>query len=439
MTADVDGQAVEAGRNQELRHRQRPIPRRLPAMDEGNARPGSAAAGRYEPGGQSGRARRRHRQLLERQAQLGRRDQGCLAAREACTAAVEQGEAIGERQRRGRESGREARSTEGWHRYRGRHKRCACQARPIGGPLRRCRRIRRDTLSGVSRRDPYDRPRRRTRCAADRRSRPPGAASRGSTTRISSATTPRRHGSPRARWPRSTRRMPRSPGAAPLGRAGAAEAGGASFDQEPQWVATGRAAAAETDEAGHRSARYVGDRPASERAASNPWGRWPRERRDDAEGPGSAPVRRAASRAPARQRPDRPARAGADPRLQASAAATAGRRGRSESSSSGSFAAIPSARSRRSSRPTSTGWPGRSPATRSSWPRRGSSRKTSTAGDCEAGSGERAGHAGGAVRPLRLSGLRRRAASSPQTQRSPPDNREATVDARNDPSDKHLP
>ena len=71
MAADVDGQAVEAGRVQEDGVGQRPVARRLPAVDEGDARTGLAVAGRDEPGRQldvagadGGR--------LERQPEVGR-------------------------------------------------------------------------------------------------------------------------------------------------------------------------------------------------------------------------------------------------------------------------------------------------------------------------------------------------------------------------------
>ena len=50
--ADVERQAVEPGRIEEERHRERPVAGRLPAMDEDDRGSGCATACRDEPGGQ---------------------------------------------------------------------------------------------------------------------------------------------------------------------------------------------------------------------------------------------------------------------------------------------------------------------------------------------------------------------------------------------------
>ena len=89
----------------------------------------------------------------------------------------------------------------------------------------------------------------------------------------------------------------------------AARSGGADVRPGAGWGATRRAASAEAHEAGHRTARYVRDSPAAECALPNARRRRPRGCRDHAPGPAAASVRGAASRAAARQRPDRPARA----------------------------------------------------------------------------------------------------------------------------------
>ena len=72
VAADVEGQAVEPGGVEEQRHRQRPVARRFPAVDEDDARARRAAAGRDEPrrAGRGRRTRMSHR--LVRQAEVGR-------------------------------------------------------------------------------------------------------------------------------------------------------------------------------------------------------------------------------------------------------------------------------------------------------------------------------------------------------------------------------
>ena len=52
VAADVEGQAVEAGRVEEDRHRQGAVAGRFPAVDEDDARATLAVTGRDEPGRQ---------------------------------------------------------------------------------------------------------------------------------------------------------------------------------------------------------------------------------------------------------------------------------------------------------------------------------------------------------------------------------------------------
>ena len=216
------------------------------------------------------------------------------------------------------------------------------------------------------------------------RSRRPGVVSRGSITPISSAMIPRRRGSPRARWPRSTRRMRQSRVAAPPGRARAATP------------------------AGRRSSKTRRRRDGAGRRDRSPRGRSPdASTRREPSGLGThrfAPAARTAGRAPrrrsaARLRSDSPLSI-ASRRVPATRPARWSGRGsetsvgrprrpsRTPSSASWSLvgsAATPSVRSRRSSRPTSTGSPGRSPGIPSSWPPRGSSRRISTGGGLPGG------------------------------------------------------
>ncbi len=190
---------------------------------------------------------------------------------------------------------------------------------------------------------------------------------------------PRRRGLPRARWPRSTRHMLRSRVAASGGRARAA------------------------DRRGRPSSKSRRGRDAVDRRDRSPRGRSPEgSTRRGQSGLGThrfALTAPTAGRAPRRPSAARP-RSGS-PRSIASllvpatrpahsnarGSETSGGRHRrrsttpwSASSSSAGSAATPSARSRRSSRPTLTGSPGRSPGIPSLWPPRGSSRRTSIGG-----------------------------------------------------------
>ena len=84
---------------------QRPVARGLPAVDEDDARARRAATGRDEPGGQVQVARADGRRL-ERQAEVGRRDQRRLPARIAGAGAIDEREAVGEPERRERRARR---------------------------------------------------------------------------------------------------------------------------------------------------------------------------------------------------------------------------------------------------------------------------------------------------------------------------------------------
>ena len=99
VAADVDREAVEAGGEEELGDRQGPVPGRLPAVDEGDARTRLTAPSRQEPAGQAARAGRRHDDVLERQAERRRVDRRRPRSREPGTAAIDDREAVGKRKR----------------------------------------------------------------------------------------------------------------------------------------------------------------------------------------------------------------------------------------------------------------------------------------------------------------------------------------------------
>ena len=117
---------------QEDRHRQRPVARRFPAVDEHDARAGCSVPGRDEPGRQR-RAVRGDADRLERQAEIGRRDPRRVATRVAGTHAIREGEAIGEPDLRGGHGGRDPDPTPDPHTGRGRHPGSPCQV-PDGAP-----------------------------------------------------------------------------------------------------------------------------------------------------------------------------------------------------------------------------------------------------------------------------------------------------------------
>ena len=124
VTADVDREAVEAGGEEELGDRQGPVPGRLPAVDEGDARAGLTAPRREEPARQPARARRWHDDVLEREADAptGR----SMAAAAAGTRPV------GDRRPR---SGRQAQT--GSRRSRRRSRPCGVEARVLVQGTRR--------------------------------------------------------------------------------------------------------------------------------------------------------------------------------------------------------------------------------------------------------------------------------------------------------------
>jgi len=194
----------------------------------------------------------------------------------------------------------------------------------------------------------------------------------------------RRRGSPRARWPRSTRRMRRSRVAAPPGRARAATQAGRHSSKtrrrrdgagRPDRSPRGRSPDAST----HRERSGLGMHRFAPTARTG--GRAPR-RRSVARLRSDSLLSIASRRVPA-TRPARWSGRGSE-----TSVGRPRRRSRTPSSASWSLvgsAATPSVRSRRSSRPTSTGSPGRSPGIPSSWPPRGSSRRISTGGGLPGG------------------------------------------------------
>ena len=132
VATDIDGQAVEPGGVEEQRVRERPVARRLPAVDERHARTRLPAAGRDEPRRQvhvAGADRGR----LERQAEVRRGDLRRVLARVPGSGAVGERESVGQAERRRGDGRREPGSTDESHGPRGRHGAPACQARASGG------------------------------------------------------------------------------------------------------------------------------------------------------------------------------------------------------------------------------------------------------------------------------------------------------------------
>jgi hypothetical protein len=106
VAADVDREDVEARRDQEVRHRQRPVATRFPAVDEDDPRSRLAVAGGDEPRRQL-RPGGWKRHLLEREAQVRGCGSRCERARVAGPRPVDEGEPVGEREWRRGDGGRQ--------------------------------------------------------------------------------------------------------------------------------------------------------------------------------------------------------------------------------------------------------------------------------------------------------------------------------------------
>ena len=120
VAAHVEGQAVEPGRMEEHGQRQRPVARRLPAVDEHDARPPGAAAGGDEPG-REGDAVGVDPHRLIGEADVRRRHPRRLAPGVAGPHPVGQREAIRQPDRGGGDRGGDPDPAEHPHAGRGRH------------------------------------------------------------------------------------------------------------------------------------------------------------------------------------------------------------------------------------------------------------------------------------------------------------------------------
>ncbi len=114
MAADVEGEAVEAGRVEELNVGDHSIPGRVPAVDEGDTGTWGTVVGRDEPGRQVAAGRADDRQL-EGQAEVGRAELRWAAIGEAGSGAVQPGEPVGQRNGQGSERRHDAHSAEPGH------------------------------------------------------------------------------------------------------------------------------------------------------------------------------------------------------------------------------------------------------------------------------------------------------------------------------------
>ena len=131
VAADVDRQAVEAGRVQEQRVRQGPVARRFPAMDEGH--PGPAApprAGMNQAG--SSRSPERTRASSNGSPRSAGVDGRRVLPRIPGPCAVGEREPVGQAELGGGDGRREPGAPDGSHGARGRHEPPSCQARPTG-------------------------------------------------------------------------------------------------------------------------------------------------------------------------------------------------------------------------------------------------------------------------------------------------------------------
>ena len=130
VPTDVEGQAVEPRRMQELGGRQGPVTGRIPAVDEHDAGARGATASGDEPGRQLD-AGGVHGRLLERQTEIRRAEPGRATEREAGPDAVDVGEPERGRQRGEGQPGHDAGTTNGRHGSRGRHPARPVKRRPL--------------------------------------------------------------------------------------------------------------------------------------------------------------------------------------------------------------------------------------------------------------------------------------------------------------------
>ena len=114
MAAHVEQEAVEAGSVEEVRHRQRPVATRLPAVDQHHARTRSAVPGRDEPGRQVEAVDRDDR-VLEWHAEISGGRLHLMAAGIAGTRAVGEREPVCQPDLGGRDGGGNACATNGAH------------------------------------------------------------------------------------------------------------------------------------------------------------------------------------------------------------------------------------------------------------------------------------------------------------------------------------
>ena len=114
VAADVEQEAVEAGRVEEVRHRQRPVAGRLPAVDQDHAGAGRPLPRRNEPCRQV-EAINRDDRVLERHAEVGGGRLHLMAARIAGTRAVGERESVRQPDLRGGNGGGNAGATNGAH------------------------------------------------------------------------------------------------------------------------------------------------------------------------------------------------------------------------------------------------------------------------------------------------------------------------------------
>jgi hypothetical protein len=374
VAPDVDREAVEPRGVQEHRHRQQSIPGRLPAVDERDPRSGRTVAGGDEPARQ-GQVAGRDLDGLERQAEVGRVDLRRPRDRVARADAVEEREPVGEGERARRRSlrrrppgGGSARPYGTAHRRRLSSVRPpSTDRRPVVAPVRRlvsppisstggeARSVRRPR--GRARSDPDPDQGRLAAAGATAPSGPhrrrPGA-SRVATRLMAEineayAALTRPGTKPAPRW----RQAADADGDAD-GRTAGSAAGtkrGGPPRPRPARPVTGRVDTTETFRPRNQPLRSAGT--GSRGSASGLPGQPPyRDARGRAGAAAGEHADRAARPIPApqlpRRPPDPPPRRGARGRAQCSASSTATRWDRS----------------RRSSRPTSTGSPRRSPATR---------------------------------------------------------------------------
>ena len=114
VATDVEQEAVEARRVEEVRHRQRPVAGRLPAVDQDNAGAGRPLPGGNEPCRQV-EAINRDDHFLERHAEVRGGRLHLMAARIAGTRAVGERESVRQPDLRGGNGGGNAGATNGAH------------------------------------------------------------------------------------------------------------------------------------------------------------------------------------------------------------------------------------------------------------------------------------------------------------------------------------